>query len=574
MQENNHNYKIKAMKRKFQFLLVAALGLSTFTATAQNQKDWINEAPESGVYGMSLNKAYELIHTKKLNTKSKPIVALLCGGIDAEHEAIAANMWVNKKEKVDGKDNDGNGYIDDVHGWNFLGGKDGATMEKIISEGNREFNRIGQKYTDLFFDGERYFKYVPDKVERVYVDAPADMAEYEYYINVLLKESSAARRNSLKGIYQAREYAFIFDKKLRAKFPDKSDFTMEEFASLWDKTGPQDALQNQAMSAMGLFFSNNQNITWKDCFEMYSTDKYQKYCERTGTQEDFYRKVCFDGRKEIVGDDIYNINDKVYGNNNLLTANAVSGTMAAGIIAGKRGVAGRNNPIAENAQIMALNVSAPGGEPYLKDMALAIRYAVDNGASVVVMPQQNTLYAPLGKGWMIDALRYAESKNVLVIVPTWELSVDLSQMIFLPNREMAADGKELTNLIVVSSSDKRGFPSLASNYGKKEVDLYAPGMEILSTYIGDTYQAGSSPYLSAATTAGVAALLRTYYPEMSVAQLRKIMIESCTSRKGAEVEKGIRVKGKNTQDMFLFEELCVSGGILNALNALETAGKK
>lgn len=561
------------MKSGFKFLLVAALGCSALSVNAQVSKDWINESPESGVYGIGLDKAYELIANKKLKAKTQPIVALLCGGIDAEHEALKANIWVNKKEKADGKDNDGNGYIDDINGWNFLGGKDGSVMEVTTSEGNREFNRIGAKYTDLFFDGKKYFKYVPQKVERIYVEAPSDMAEYEYYKTAVAPESSAARGNQMKMVCLTREYAFIFDKKLREKYPEKSDFTIEEMASLWDKTGPQDELQNSAMWAMGMYMSNNKGTTWKDCFDMYSTDKYQKYCERRGPQADRTAKMCNDGRKEIVGDNIYDLNDKSYGNNQLLTANSTGGTMGAGIIAGKRGIEGRNNPIAESVQIMPLIVSAAGGEPYLKDMTLAIRYAVDNGASVIVLPQQNTLYAEPGKTWMVDAIRYAESKNVLVIAPTWELSMDMSQTIFYPNRSMAKDGKELTNLMVISPSDHRGNPALSSNYSAKEVDLYAPGVSVYAAYNGDTYQSGSSTYLSSATVAGVAALIRTYYPELPVAQLRKILIETCTSRKGVEVEKGIRVKGKNAQDMFLFDELCISGGIINAFKALEAVSK-
>lgn len=558
------------MKNGLKFLLVAALGVSSLGAYAQN--DWVNELPENGAYGIGVNKTYELIANKKLKAKATPIVALIGSGIDVEHEALKANIWVNKKEKADGKDNDGNGYIDDLNGWNFLGGKDGRTMERTLQEGDREFARIGAKYADLFFDGARYFKYVPGQIERVYVENPADMNEYNYFINSVVKESAAVKGNAGKMVALLKEYAFIFDKMLKAKFPDKTDYSMEEMASLWDKTGPQDELQNMAMWNFGMYFGNNKGTTWKDAMEMYGTDKYAQYCARTRVSKDI-NAILNDGRKEIVGDNIYDINDRAYGNNVLLTANAATSTMAAGIIAGERGVEGRNNPICENAQIMALCVSAGRGEPYLKDISLAIRYAVDNGASVIVLPQQNTLYPEIGKAWMVDAIRYAESKNVLLIVPAWELSFDLSQTIFFPNRIMAKDGKELTNLMVVSPSDKEGKPSFNANYGSKELDLFAPGMNMKSAYTGDTYETGTGTFLSAATTAGAAALIKSYYPELTAAQVRKLLIDNCTSRKGVELEKGIRVNGKSAQDLFLFEQLCVSGGVLNLFNVFQTLSK-
>lgn len=246
--------------------------------------------------------------------------------------------------------------------------------------------------------------------------------------------------------------------------------------------------------------------------------------------------------------------------------------MQAGVIGGKRDNDLGGNGIMDQAEIMCLRVSASRGEPYMKDMALAIRYAVDHKADVIVLPQQNTLY-PEGQGqWVAEALRYAESKGVLVIVPVWELSRDLSKQTFFPNRWMDGE-KELTNLMVVASSDKNGNPSLNSNYGAKELDLFAPGMDIYSSYMGDTYQTGSGAGLSSATVAGVAALVKAYYPNLTGSQIRNILLKTVTSRKGVEVEKGIIVNNKQTQDLFLFEDLCLSGGILNAYQAIMAADK-
>ena len=266
------------------------------------------------------------------------------------------------------------------------------------------------------------------------------------------------------------------------------------------------------------------------------------------------------------------INDNKYGNNVLLTPDAANGTMAAGIIAAKRENGLGGNGIMDQAEIMTLRVSASDGEPYLKDIALAIRYAVDHHADIIVLPVQNSLYPEDQKKWISEALEYAESKGVLAIASAWEGSQDLAVETYFPNRWMTGK-KELTNLMIVSSSDKEGNPSMESNYGAKEVDLYAPGINIYSTYTGDAYQTGTGLVLAASTTAGVAALVKAYYPHLTGTQIRNILLETVTSRKDAEVEKGIIVDEKPTQDLFLFGDLCLSGGIINAYQAVVAADK-
>ena len=215
---------------------------------------------------------------------------------------------------------------------------------------------------------------------------------------------------------------------------------------------------------------------WEGTYNYYFGDKAEKRMKES--YERVLKENGTDLRKEIVGDNYMDINDRIYGNNILLTLNSEVNTMVAGIIAGRRGIEGRNSPIAENAQIMNLVVSAESGEPYLKDMALAIRYAVDHQVDIILLGEQNTVYPREQKQWMIEAIRYAESKGVLVVVPTWDLSFDVSQLVFYPNRWMDG-GKDLTNLLVVVSSDKAGNPSIASNYGIQGIDLFAPGVEIL-----------------------------------------------------------------------------------------------
>lgn len=534
----------------------------------QSELDWFNcSFDKDGVYGVEVNKAYEYLQAKKMKAKRKPVVAIIGGGMDIEHEDLKHAIWINKKEKANQKDDDKNGLTDDINGWNFIGGKDGQVMESLTREGEREFFRLKDKYADYIFDGKNYFKIVNGK--RQEVPAPENMEEYNYYRFKVLPESRiAGAYGGLQLSYVIEEYIEKFDQQMKKRFPGK-ELTVNEFQTCYDPKAERDSLSEVAFMFTAYAFS------------IYNTDKWEAVYKRMGKKsvetakssyDEALKKNASDLRKEIVGDNPMDLNDTHYGNNVLLTSDAITGTMQAGIIAAKRDNGIGSNGIADNAKIMTLRVSASAGEPYLKDMVLAIRYAVDHGADVITLPEQNTLYPEEQKQWMADALKYAEKKGVLVIVPVWDLSVDMDREEFFPNRKMCKDG-ELTNLMVVASSDEKGNPILKTNYGATSVDLYAPGTNIYSSYMGDTYQKGTGEGLSCATVAGVAALLKSYFPKLTGTQLRDILLKSVTSRKGVEVEKGIRVNGDRSQDLFLFDDLCISGGIVNAYQAIEEATK-
>lgn len=562
--------------KKYFLLLMASACISVANAQLvkqndqgekkQSDLDWYNcSFDKDNVYGAEVNKAYDFLKGKKM--KKRPVVALIGSGIDVEHEDLKQAIWFNPKEKADGKDNDKNGLVDDINGWNFLGGKDGQVMESTMREGDREFLRLKDKYADYMFDGKDYYKIINEKMTKV--PAPENVDEYNYFRFQVLPESPMAGTYAgWQLTYVLRDYAGKFDKMMRERFPNK-ELTQEDFNICYDPKAPRDSLAEVAfmMCAYG--------------FTIYETDKWDAVyagikngAQIQQSQAEYEAKVKqfgSDGRATIIGDNYLDINDNKYGNNVLLTTDAAIGTMEAGIIAGKRDNGLGGNGIMDQAEIMTLRV-ATNGEPYLKDIALAIRYAVDHGADVILLPVQNSLYPEDQKKWIREALEYAESKGVLAITPAWEGSQDLSKDTYFPNRWMTGK-KELTNLMVVSSSDKEGNPSMKSNYGAKEVDLYAPGIDIYSTYTGDTYQTGTGIGLAAATTVGVAALLKAYYPQLTGTQIRNVLLESVTSRKDVEVEKGIRVNGQASQDLFLFGDLCLSGGILNAYQAVVAADK-
>lgn len=562
------------MKKYFLLLMASAcISVADAQLIKQNEEqkkqadlDWYNcSFDKDGVYGAEVNKAYDFLKGKKI--KKRPVVALIGSGMDIEHEDLKQAIWVNPKEKADGKDNDKNGLVDDINGWNFLGGKDGQVMEATMREGDREFLRLKDKYADYIFDGKNYNKVIDGKLTKV--ADPENIEEYNYYRNQVLPESPMAGTYSgWQLTYILKAYADKFDQMMKERFPGK-ELTEADFSICYDPKAPRDSLSEVSfmMCAMG--------------FGVYKTDKWETVYAgiKSGAQieqakAEYERKVGqfgADGRKDIIGDNYLDINDNKYGNNVLLTADAAIGTMEAGIIVAKRENGLGGNGIMDQAEIMTLRVAA-NGEPYLKDIALAIRYAVDHQADIIMLPVQNTLYPEDQKKWISEALEYAESKGVFCVTPAWEGAQDLAVETYYPNRWMTGK-KELTNLMVVCSSDKNGNPSMNSNYGAKEVDLYAPGMEIYSTYTGDTYQSGTGLGLAAATTVGVAALIKAYYPHLTGTQIRNILLETVTSRKDAEVEKGIIVDGKPTQDLFLFGDLCLSGGIINAYQAVVAADK-
>ena len=534
----------------------------------QSELDWYNcSFDRDSVYGAEVNKAYEYLNANKKKLKKRPIVALIGTGMDVEHEDLRQAIWINPKEKLNQKDDDRNGLIDDINGWNFLGGKDAQVVESLTREGEREFFRLKDKYADYIFEGKKYYKIINGT--RQEVAAPENMEEYNYYRYKVMPESRIGSTYSgLQLAYVIEEYVEKFNRDMKQRFPGK-ELTVEEFQSCYDPKAERDSLSEVAFVCTAYYFS------------LYNTDKWEPVYQNMGKKsvetakasyEEALRKYGTDQRKEITGDNPMDINDSNYGNNILLTSDAATNIMKAGIIAAKRDNKIGSDGIADQAEIMTLRICTREGEPYLKDMALAIHYAVSHGADVIVLPEQNMLYPEEQKQWIIHELKEAEKKGAIVIVPAWNTSIDMDKVEFFPNRKMSKD-KELTNLMIVASSDKKGNPVMDTNYGANTLDIYAPGTDIYSAYMGDTYRTGTGEGLAAATVAGVATLIKSYFPKLTGSQIRDILLKSVTSRKGVEVEKGIRVDDRPSQDLFLFDDLCISGGIVNAYQAILEAEK-
>jgi subtilisin family serine protease len=533
----------------------------TGNATGRAPEKWQNRSFEdSGLYGAGIDKAHAPVKGKK--PKKKVTVALIGYGLDAAHKDLKSAIWVNPKEKPNGKDDDRDGRIDDIHGWNFLG-NDTATVNALSREGDREFLRLKDKYPqylDLIVVDEEHKVFRYDSITGRLVETafPDDRQEFEYFRRVV---SESEIGQTCLGIMLAKAVvAFMheLDRDLRQKFPDRP-LTKQDFQAI-DKRNAS-ILEQNLYGLVELMFMSSGTESWDKTLEYADT----KYVAHQQQRHERVLKTKYPQERRLVGDNLLDLNDTRYGNNNLLAGNAGYGTMQAGIIAETAG-AGR-------VKIMALRVDADDfGESYVKDVALAIRYAVDKGADIIQLGKTNTLYPRPYSQWVDEALQYAAQKDVLVVIPMMDYSYNLDDQPFYPNRHVK--GSDLPNIITVAASDSLGNPYPYTNFSKTELDLFAPGVDISAAYTGDSYATGSGSIFAAAMVTGVAAFLKSYNPGMSPAAMRQLLMNSVTARDDAEIEKQFYLykdgqKGRLVTDLLLFTDLCASGGILNAEKAIK-----
>ena len=287
---------------------------------------------------------------------------------------------------------------------------------------------------------------------------------------------------------------------------------------------------------------------------------------------DVHFKLDLNGR-EIVGDDPYDITDTDYGNNEVTGPDPKKedlkhGTHVAGIIAAQRNNGIGIDGVANNAQIMVLR-TVPDGDEYDKDVALAIRYAVDNGAKVI-----NTSfgkYFSQNPEWVMDALEYAAKKDVLIVNAAGNESLDLDTNMVYPNDQEPGSPQEISDsfLVVGSLNYEYGadLVSTFSNYGKTSVDVFAPGTKIWSTVPNNEYEFLQGTSMASPAVAGVATLIRGYYPKLSAAQVKQIIMDSGLSTKSTVIIGG------DVNKKSAFGELSTSGKMVNLYNALILASQ-
>jgi len=470
--------------------------------------------------GMSVDKAYEFLKGKKGKTV---VVGVIDSGVDTEHEDLKNVLWTNKKEVANnGKDDDKNGYIDDVHGWNFLGD---------INDENLEFVRI---LRDKSLADAATIATAQKEYDTQYQQAVGSKAQYEQILQ------------QVKGADEAL-----------AKHLGKEDYTKNEVKGI--ETKDEALLQN--IKVAGMAYANGFDSLTAFSEEIKSgvdhfSDRLNSHLNMTND----FRGVLKDNPNDIT--------DTAYGNNIMWGPEkdgALHGTHVAGIIAAERNNGKGMNGIAHNVEIMTVR-AVPNGDEYDKDIALAFRYAVDNGAKVINTSFGKS-YSTHSK-WVYDAIKYAAEKDVLIVNAAGNDGTDLDTKNIYPN-DQVSNGAEIANnfLTVGALNFKYGSELVAtfSNYGKINVDVFAPGVKIYAPVPHNKYQHLQGTSMASPNVAGVAALIRSYYPKLKAAQVKQILMTSGLPIKSTVIMAGDPSIKKTLNDV------STSGKIVNAYNALVMA---
>lgn len=534
-----------------QCVAIIALGFTAVMLNAQGNKapeNWFTLDPVADkVSGTGSDQALKNLKAKGKKSQTI-IVAVLDSGIDVDHEDLKDIMWTNPGEIAgNGKDDDGNGYVDDIHGWNFLGGKDGRSVEHETLELTREYVRLKKKYANS--NGANL--------------SGNDKKEFEYWqgIKTAYEEQRAEAEDGKARIVQQIEKveeAFITVEKAIGK----KEFSAEEIAKV---DAGSNADLKQALQLVQAVMG--QGITSRAALEE----------EKKGATEHFENQLAYNlnpdyNPRDIVGDDPNDLSNRIYGNNDYEGPDAFHGTHVAGIIAAVRNNDKGINGIADNVRIMTVRC-VPDGDERDKDVANAIYYAVDNGASVINMSFGKG-YSPQ-KGYVDAAMQYAAAHDVLLVHAAGNDSENNDTDPNFPNDNynkpvkaglFKKDKNVPTWMEIGALSWKTGEKRVAnfSNYGKKNVDLFSPGHQLYSTIPGSKYGNASGTSMASPAAAGVAAILRSYYPELSAKQVKEIMEKSVAKQEGEVYKPG-------TTEKVAFSELCVSGGIVSATNAVALA---
>ncbi|WP_223584555.1 S8 family peptidase [Sphingobacterium sp. GVS05A] len=527
------------LKKSLYLIALGALPMTTFAQAEAVPLNWYNlDYNTDGVMGISTEKAYKTLLKGK---KSTPvIVGVLDGGVDVFHEDLKDVVWINTKDSLsNGKDADGNGYINDKYGWNFIGNADGKDVQFDNLELTRQLRILDKK-----------FAHVTPTTELNEADRKAFLA---------YQEMVAKYKNKLE---EAKMGQFSYDALKR-----NLDAVVREIGKKPEEITLAD-LENFNPK------SNNQRIALGYAKDEIQTNGFVKFFDDItegakyfNNQVDYHLNKEYDSRP-IIGDNYEDASERHYGNADVKGPDALHGSHVAGIIGAKRNNNIGINGVADNVKILTVRL-VPDGDEHDKDVANAIRYAVDNGAKVLNMSFGKS-YSH-NKQTVDDAVKYAESKDVLLVHAAGNDSEDNDvepnfPMKYYTNAKGDTTGIANTWITVGASGLHPDNELLAdfSNYGKKTVDVFAPGVRINSTIPDSKYKEEQGTSMAAPVVAGLAAMIRSYYPNLSAAETKQIILESVV-----KPEQTVQVKiSEEATKTVKFSDISVTGGIVNAYNAI------
>lgn len=519
-------------------LMYHAVGYTQGSSQSPNKEWFILDPQEDNLQGVSANKAYESVLKNKKSTTVT--VAVIDSGIDIDHEDLKDKIWINEDEiEGNGIDDDKNGYVDDRYGWNFIGGANGNVNQDTY-ELTRVYVALKEKY------GETEEKKVKKK----------DKEEYQQWLEIKEKFETTYDEANQQYLF----YSFYYDNLLRfdtllKAYLNVDKLTIDDLRSLTS----QDSVILTARNLIGVTMQNMGEDA--DLSEL--SEGLKESAEHFEDQIKYGYNVDFQPRS-VVGDNYNNLNEKYYGNSDVKGPDPSHGTHVAGIIG-----ANRNNDlgikgIADNVKIMAIR-AVPDGDERDKDIANAIIYAVDNGAQIINMSFGKD-YSPQ-KEAVDKAVQYAEKKGVLLVHAAGNDAENIDKGGNFPTKKLNGNAIAGNWLEIGASSwgDDENFVGAFSNYGKETVDVFAPGVEVYSTTPDNNYEAFNGTSMAAPATTGVAALLLSYYPDLTVNQVKDIIKNSARKFDNLEVtQPGGEAKVK-------FNELSNTGGLINAYEAIKMA---
>ena len=267
--------------------------------------------------------------------------------------------------------------------------------------------------------------------------------------------------------------------------------------------------------------------------------------------------------RQFIGDNADDMNDIHYGSNDVEGPDALHGTHVGGIIGATRGNNLGGDGVCDNVKLMSLR-AVPDGDEQDKDIALAIRYAVDNGAQIINMS--------FGKAYSMhqkevyEAFAYADSKGVLLIHAAGNDAANVDATDNFPTSMYPFQTKKLDHYLTIGASTKYAKGLLAadfSNYGKTKVDVFAPGYEIYNSVPQSDYQTLAGTSMAAPMVAGAAAFLKSYFPSLSMAQIKEVLLKSAKSYKGSKVNL------PGTEEKVDFADLSVTGAVIDLVAAVK-----